>query len=191
MALVYFITHPEVQFDWNIPVPQWDLSKTGRTRLEKLVIQPWVRLLGHVFASPERKTVTAAERIVQMTGARLTYLPELVEIDRSATGALSPTEYDAVTHAFFANPETSARGWERALDAQNRIIAAIERTLKIARSASHIGIVSHGGVGTLLLCHLKGSPIRRSEDQPGQGHYFLFDSATSQVEHGWRRIDEL
>ncbi|MFC0389117.1 histidine phosphatase family protein [Muricoccus vinaceus] len=43
-----------------------------------------------------------------------------------------------------------------------------------------IAIVSHGGVGALLLCHLKGVPISRAEDQPGAGGgcVYSFDPET-------------
>ena len=47
-----------------------------------------------------------------------------------------------------------------------------------ARPDGDVAIVSHGGVGTLLLCHLKGTAIHRAEDQPGQGHWFAFDRDT-------------
>jgi broad specificity phosphatase PhoE len=191
MARIYFITHPEVQFDWSVPVPQWDLSAVGRSRLEQLVQQPWVRSLHAVFASPERKSVTAAERIVQVKPAPLQYMPDLMEIDRTAAGTLPPEEYSAVTEAFFAKPQESARGWERAVDAQQRIVQAFEGILTQLPAASNAAIVSHGGVGTLLLCHLKASPIRRAEDQPRQGHYFTFDTIARRIEHGWRRIDAL
>ena len=48
-----------------------------------------------------------------------------------------------------------------------------------------MAIVSHGGVGTLLLCRLKGTAIHRAEDQPGQGHWFAFDRDSRAVLHGW------
>ena len=191
MARIYFMTHPEVQFDWAIPVPQWDLSDVGRARLEKLITQPWIRTLTSVFASPERKSVSAATRIAQVCDVPLCFMPELTEIDRSAAGTLPPEQYSAVTEMFFARPDQSARGWERATDAQRRITGAFERIVKDADTKANVAIVSHGGVGTLLLCQLKSASIRRSEDQPGQGHYFVYNTEEKRVEHGWRRIDDL
>ena len=54
-----------------------------------------------------------------------------------------------------------------------------------------IAIISHGGVGTLLICKLRGVPIARTEDQPGQGHYFKFDRDSRQLVHSWKKIDEM
>jgi broad specificity phosphatase PhoE len=52
-------------------------------------------------------------------------------------------------------------------------------------------IVSHGGVGTLLLCHLKGVPISRTEEQPGTtgGNYFLLNMPEGVLVHGWQPIE--
>ena len=48
-----------------------------------------------------------------------------------------------------------------------------------------VAIISHGGVGTLLLCQLKGAAIHRAEDQPGQGHWSRSTATAGQVLHGW------
>ena len=57
------------------------------------------------------------------------------------------------------------------------------RSNRAARSPADgdVAIVSHGGVGTLLLCQLKGTAIHRAEDQPGHGHWFAFDRDTRRV----------
>ncbi len=92
---------------------------------------------------------------------------------------------------FFARPEESVRGWERAADAQRRIVAAVQHAIALAPNAGDIAIVSHGGVGALLLCHLKGVPIARTEDQPGDGGgcVYSFDAASWRLLSGWRRIE--
>lgn len=56
---------------------------------------------------------------------------------------------------------------------------------------THIAIVAHGGVGTLLLCHLRGDRIARTHDQPPNngGNFFAFDAVTRRLHHGWRPID--
>ena len=84
------------------------------------------------------------------------------------------------------------RGWEPAADAQRRIIDAVERAITTAPAAGDIAIVSHGGVGALLLCHLKAVPISRGEDQPGEGggNVFSFDAADRRVLCGWRTLEE-
>jgi broad specificity phosphatase PhoE len=90
----------------------------------------------------------------------------LGENDRSATGYLPRDQFEAMADEFFGKPEDSIRGLERAIDAQRRIISAVERVIALSDPNGDIAIVSHGGVGTLLLCHLKGLPISRTEDQP-------------------------
>jgi broad specificity phosphatase PhoE len=116
---------------------------------------------------------------------------ELGENDRSATGYLSEPEFDAVVDEFFGRPEDSVRGWERAVDAQRRIIAATKAVLTAKSVDGDVAIVAHGGTGTLLLCHLLGVPISRDQDQPptNGGNYFAFDLLTFQLLHGWRSID--
>ena len=85
-------------------------------------------------------------------------------------------------------PMKAWRGWERAVDAQRRIVAAVDGALSMARNGGDVAIVAHGGVGALLLCHLKQVPISRAEDQPGHGggNVFSFDSATRRLVPGWR-----
>ena len=60
-----------------------------------------------------------------------------------------------------------------------------------AGPSGDIAVVSHGGVGALLLCHLPGVPISRAADQPpGAGGYVLaFDRTDWTLRHGWRPID--
>jgi broad specificity phosphatase PhoE len=122
----------------------------------------------------------------------LTELAELGENDRSATGYLPRSEFEIVANLFFAHPERSARGWERAIDAQRRIVSAVNRVLVAStKCAGNIAIVSHGGVGALLLCHLRGEAISREHDQPlnNGGNYYAFDAETRDLIHGWLRID--
>ena len=49
-----------------------------------------------------------------------------------------------------------------------------------------------GGVGTLLLCHLKGVSISRTEEQPGAvgGNYLLFHMPEGLLVHGWKPIEQ-
>src|SRR5262249_39780649 len=119
-------------------------------------------------------------------------LTNLGENDRSATGYLPPAEFEATADVFFAQPSESVRGWGRAADAQRRIVEAVDRGLARVRGHGDVAIVSHGGVGALLLCHLKQVPISRSEDQPGRGggNVFCFDAATRRLIAGWRSIED-
>jgi broad specificity phosphatase PhoE len=73
------------------------------------------------------------------------------------------------TDAFFARPEESVRGWERVVDAQARVAAAVDDILQ-GFSGESTGLVAHGGVGSLLLCNYLGIPTTRTADQPFLGH---------------------
>jgi broad specificity phosphatase PhoE len=192
MTWVYFITHPEVMIEPAIPVTEWGLSALGRARMRALLGQPWVPNLGAVWCSTERKAIEAAEMIANAIGTKPRQLRELGENDRSSTGYLPSTEFEATADAFFANPNRSVRGWETATDAQARIVAATTTVLTGTRTGKDIALVSHGGVGALLLCQLKTRPISRAEDQPagGGGNYFCFDATTRSLRHGWRPIEE-
>lgn len=168
MSNAFFITHPEVVIDPAMPVPEWPLSATGFARMAMALERPWMQGLRSVFCSGERKATDAAGIIADRVGLLPKILPNLGENDRSATGCLPRAEFELTADAFFAQPEESIRGWERAADARRRIVAAVDEVLTQAPPGD-LAIVSHGGVGALLLGHLKGVPISRVEDQPGDG----------------------
>jgi broad specificity phosphatase PhoE len=96
-----------------------------------------------------------------------------------------------VADQFFASAETSVRGWERAIDAQSRMVHAVERIGNTDKTSGAIAIVSHGAVGTLLYCHLAGEPIDRRRDQPpnGGGNYYRFTVSPRAAHFWWRAID--
>ena len=183
---VVFPTHPEVAVVPDVPVPQWGLSAAGRTRLERALAEPWLPDLTGVVSSVERKARETAEFLAAAVRRPVTVDEDLGENDRSATGYLPPAEFEAVADGFSARPHDSVRGWERAVDAQRRVVAAVERA--VAAADGDLVVVSHGGVGALLLCYLLGVPIDRRCDQPGQGSWFRSDPGTGHVPHAWRRL---
>lgn len=188
---IYFITHPDVRIDPAVPVPAWPLSDRGRERMQRLLEREWVHGLGAIYCSTERKAIDGAEILSRATGCSFEAVAELGENDRSATGYLAKAEFETTANEFFARPQESVRGWERAVDAQARIVRAVGDIAARAPAAGPIAIVSHGGVGALLLCHLKQTAISRTEDQPanGGGNYFLFRMPDWALVHGWTRID--
>ena len=185
MSRVLFITHPEVEIDPATPVPDWELTARGRDRMRQFSEGPDVREVRAVWSSRERKAREAAEILAGQLGLRAGTLEALAENDRSSTGYLPPELFEPALQAFFGEPLLSHRGWETAAAAQERIADALETALARSPAEGDVAIVSHGGVGTLLLCRLKGTAIHRSEDQPGQGHWFAFDRDTRDVLHGW------
>jgi len=157
-----------------------------------LLDQGWVRSIRGIFSSAERKAMEAARMMADILSVSPIVIEGLGENDRSATGYLPKLEFEAMADEFFAHPEDSVRGWERATDAQRRIAGAVNDAISMRPGNGDIAIVSHGGVGALLLCHLKGVPISRAEDQPGGGggNVFSFDMTSRQLLSGWRRIEE-
>lgn len=140
-----------------------------------------------VWSSTERKAVEAAEILAAARGLEVRVERDLGENDRTATGFLPPAEFEQVADRFFADPESSVRGWERAVDAQARIRHAVDRIVT-SHKQGDLAIVSHGAVGTLLLCAYLGHPVDRKEDQPFQGHYWIASLPTKTVLHGWKPI---
>jgi broad specificity phosphatase PhoE len=188
---IYFITHPDVVLDPAVPIPQWPLSERGQRRMRSLLSQEWLFQVDVIYCSTEQKAIDGAAILSAATGVPFHPVAELGENDRSATGYLPHAEFEATVDAFFAHPSESVRGWERAEAAQGRIVGAVARIARAAPGSGPIAVVSHGGVGALLLCHLKGQSISRTEEQPGAsgGNYFLFHVPEGALVHGWRPID--
>ncbi|HEY8974059.1 MAG TPA: histidine phosphatase family protein [Burkholderiaceae bacterium] len=189
MRLVHVVTHPEVRIDPAIPVTRWSLSDTGRARMQAFAAWPRLRRADRLFCSTEAKAVEAAQILQRSLGLSAHAVAALGENDRSATGFLHKEAFEQAADEFFAHPAQSFRGWERAVDAQRRIVDAMERLLREAGAGDTV-VVSHGAVGTLLKCHLKGCAITRAEDQPAQGHVYTFEAATRRLLHDWRRLED-
>ncbi len=192
---VYFITHPNVVISREVPVPQWPLSAVGLDRMKQALALPWISTVTACYSSTEQKAIDGARIVCDHLNLPLQMAEALGENDRSSTGFLPPPEFEAMANHFFAEPETSVKGWERAVDAQARIVSAVTDLVARDTSTGAIAIVSHGAVGTLLYCHLAGLPISRQWDQPPNsgGNYFEFameaGSSVGSVSHWWRAVD--
>jgi broad specificity phosphatase PhoE len=186
--LLQVISHPEVRVDPAVPVPQWELSAQGLRRVRGLLRMPWVQDVSAVFSSAEPKALQTAELLAAACGHLEVVVHEgLGENDRSATGFLPPEQFEVVADLFFSAPTLSAHGWESAQAAQQRVVSAVDDCLRQA-PVGDVAVVAHGGVGTLLWCHLAGQPISRRHDQPGQGSYYSIDIATRRPLSGWQRL---
>jgi broad specificity phosphatase PhoE len=167
--ILHFVTHPEVVVDPAVPVTRWPLSARGIERLRRFAAGGAIEGVAAVHASAERKAIEAAGVLAAHLGLGLAVHPALGENDRSATGFLPPPEFEAVADAFFARPEESVRGWERAVDAQARITGAVRAIAAAHAGGGDLLVVAHGAVGALLRAALHGAPISRRFDQPRQG----------------------
>jgi len=185
-----YITHPQVQIDPSVLVPDWGLSAVGRARAETCARQPWVQRLTRIISSGERKAIETAEILAAAAGLRIEIDPSTNENDRSATGFLQPSDFEKAADWFFAHPEESYRGWERATDAQARIVGAVDAILATHDANKPIAFIGHGGVGTLLKCHMSGTPISRQKDQPGGGgNLFCFSLADRRISCDWTAME--
>lgn len=194
-SVLHYLSHPQVLIDPDVPVPDWGLNDEGSARVATLcgaVRNGALAGTKSVFSSPERKALETARPLADALGCPLSLAPDSYENDRSATGYLPGPEFEALADAFFAKPETSVKGWERALDAQTRITTSIADMTATAPKGD-ILIVGHGAVGTLLYCARAGFPISRAHDQGpgGGGNYITFDRVTGVPFGGWRPIESL
>ena len=116
--------------------------------------------------------------------------PDMQGNDRSATGYLPADEFEAMTDRFFDCPEASLDGWETAIDAQNRVVAATRQVLARA-PAGIVLLLGPGASGALLWCSLSSLPISRIHDQPGPGggNCFAFHREDGTPVHGWTAMD--
>lgn len=190
MTFGLYITHPQVRIDPHVPVPQWGLSDIGRARAQRAAQSDWAMMLRKIVCSDEAKAMETAEFLAASADVAIIIAPDTHENDRSATGFLTPLEFEQAADWFFAYPSESFRGWERAVDAQARIVSAVERILADHDPDEPVAFVGHGGVGTLLKCHMAGVPIARDGDQPGGGgNLFCFDLANRAISCDWTPIE--
>jgi broad specificity phosphatase PhoE len=189
--LLHLISHPNVIIDPAVPVPRWHLSEIGKARMAAGLEQPWIPQISSIYSSTEQKAIDTATILAAHLAIGFKLEEDLGENDRSSTGFLKPDEFEAVADEFFANPEISVRGWERAIVAQHRIVNAVARISQQDRSRGDIAIVSHGAVGTLLYCFLSGHSISRKWDQPpnGGGNFFTFTMNPPEPISWWAAVD--
>ncbi|WP_180966818.1 histidine phosphatase family protein [Cohaesibacter celericrescens] len=193
--LVRYLSHPQVFIEPQFPVPDWSLSALGIQRVYNLLNTQWIRDVGYVMSSPERKAMETAQPIAKQFGLDLRINAKMHENDRSSTGYLPPLAFERTVTEFMKHPNRSIRGWESAVHAQARIVEQVEVAVKhyrrLAPLRGDILLVGHGGVGTLLYCHFAGLDIDRKFDQPpGGGNYITIDWTDQRVLHGWLPMEE-
>lgn len=189
MNKLVYMTHPEVQVDPKVLVPEWSLKPEGIRRAEVFARHSVLSNLMRIVSSRETKALEAAEVIAIRKGLAVEARQDLGENDRSSTGFVPPTEFETLADAFFAHPFQSVQGWERAVDAQARVMASLADLLVVPADGDVL-IVGHGGVGTLLYCALLEIPIDRSHDQPHQGCYYVINLQTGRPLSGWRPLED-
>lgn len=191
-----YLTHPQVRMDAAVPVPLWGLSAEGRARAEVFVARNIVPKGAFIFSSRETKALELAELVAAAAGTPVLADHLMGENDRSATGFLPPVLFEEMADRFFAQPHESAEGWERAMDAQARIVGTVATALASVPPDIPAIFCGHGAVGTLLKCHYGHRRISREEDQSrigvaGGGNGFVFDQRTGQLLSDWTPMEEI
>jgi broad specificity phosphatase PhoE len=190
MRRLWFITHPEIVVEPAKPVPEWSLSERGIWRMKRFCARSDIRAIRGVYSSGETKARESATILTSALSLEVTVVDSLGENDRASTGFLPPEEFQKVADSFFAEPLEAVKGWERAIDAQRRIVGAIKGIVESDKGEGDIAVISHGGVGALLMCHLLGVSISRDHEQPGTGggNYFLIAVPAVELACGWTDI---
>ncbi|MGE0283025.1 MAG: histidine phosphatase family protein [Rhizobiaceae bacterium] len=186
----YYLTHPQVQIDPQISIPDWSLSAIGRQRIVNALEKPWLKTIRRIVSSEERKAVETADIIGWATGIQIEIRPLMGENDRSSTGFLPPDQFEAAADEFFEHPARSWNGWEPADDAQARIVEAVGEVLVDHPDDQPILFVGHGAVGTLLKCRIADRPISRTHDQSaGGGNLFAFRLHERKLLRDWTPVE--
>jgi hypothetical protein len=166
-GLMRYLTHPQVKIDPADPVPSWGLSELGGTCAETLANTGCLSGTTQIVSSGERKAIETAEIIA----GKLKIAIEVREaMYRSGTGYLSPDEFEALANRFFAEPMVNVRGWERALDAQARIVREVGSSWLVIEPAT---CSSSAMVPSALFCSVTMPVLPSIEfttSQPGAVH---------------------
>lgn len=192
--VVHVVSHPEVQVDPAVPVPQWGLSDAGRARLRRLLEFPWARSAVLVASSAETKALQTARPSPRPAVARCTSTRSWGRTTAAARVSPRPRGSRRSPTPSSSNPGAACAGGRprpppSSASCTPWTACSGERGScpDPARTTSWV-VATHGGVGTLLLCALRGIPVDRRHDQPGQGSWYRFDTVTGRVAEGWRRI---
>ncbi|SFJ35288.1 Broad specificity phosphatase PhoE [Phyllobacterium sp. CL33Tsu] len=190
MSTSYFVTHPEIVVDPSVSVAEWGLSARGFERIDAFCRRPMLEKVTDVFVSDEKKALDCARTLQTLRGQSFQSYCDLRENDRSSTGYVAPPRFWELVDEFFAHPTQSILGWERSIDAQQRIRDTVNQCIANRWGKGDNVFFSHGGVGTLLLCDLLGEPITRANGQPiaGGGCFFAFETETLRLIHPWKDI---
>ena len=196
MSYALYVTHPQVVQNPSVPVPRWGLSELGRARAERFANHGLVRRSSRIVSSPETKALELAAILAAPSRLPVESGDNFAENDRASTGYVGSERFEQLADAFFTAPDRSAEGWETALDAQKRIVAAFATTLAAHDLAQPIVFAGHGAVGTLLKCHLGRRAIARSEDQrrignPGGGNVYVIRLADRALLTDWIAMEEV
>ncbi len=185
MTKLIYITHPEVIINPAIAIDEWVLSPLGWDRVEKLLALKFWQEVEKVYTSSEPKAYMIGEKVSKKYGIELEKISDLREIDRSATGIISPlSDYMQVVQLSYENIKEMAKGWESISNVMLRNSNAVEM-LKTKYNGKTFVIIGHGCAGTTIKCHIKKVNPTFQEDPQKTGCYFIANLDTNEIIQDW------
>lgn len=152
---------------------QWQAGRAA----EALAAAPLVA----VYSSPLRRALETARMIAAPHRTQVISLLELMEVHGGVWQGMTAAEieeaYPEVLEGWRANSPTAVPpGGETLEEAAARGLRAVERIVA-AHPQDHVAVVTHGGIGQLILKGLLGSaPL-------GRGRFFLSNGSISLIEY--------
>ena len=188
MPTAYYFTYTQVRVEPAVSNFAWRLSDEGRARVIGVINAPWMARIGRIATADEDRAVETAGILARRRKLPVTVNPGLRDVGRPGHEYLCASEFQETLAALFARPDRPTRlGWETARHAQERIVAAVSEEVAEGASGGDLLFTGHGAAGTLLLCHLDGSPISSDSFEPTPGgNLFAFDCDTLKVLFRWR-----
>ncbi len=150
MTKIFLIRHAETEPTGD-DATLWPLSERGESQVRELTAQPFWDEVKAIICSDEQKAVATVQSIAFEHGIPLYTRSCLRELARTP-GIIG--DYAARVQEVFAKPALSVGGWERAADAQARIVACIHGLIQ-EFDAAPFAIVSHGMLLALLLAAMQ------------------------------------
>ena len=186
MTKLIYITHPSVEIDKNKLPHEWGLSEKGLNQAMELIKQPFWKEVAVIYSSTEPKAMQVANLASQKYHLPWFKEQELGEADRTATPFLPLDEYMAAIQQCYLAPDTSVKGWETHHHMMKRNASVLEK-IKKKNKGKTIVIVGHGGAGTTLKCHIKGTALTFSEDPRQTGCIFIADLDNNLILQDWQK----
>ncbi|HET7377903.1 MAG TPA: histidine phosphatase family protein [Anaerolineae bacterium] len=146
MTRIFLIRHAETEQSHD-DAALWPLSDHGEEQVRALAQQPFWSEVKAIITSDEPKAVSTVDRIAFERNIPFFMHPGLRDLKRTPEWI---EDYEARVLEVFQKPALSIGGWERAADAQSRILTALDELIA-KYDPEPFAVVSHGMVLSLLL----------------------------------------
>jgi broad specificity phosphatase PhoE len=167
--LLLLIRHGEST--WNVEhrlpgqLPGIELTATGRVQAQRLATALTVLPLSAIISSPLARAVETAEYLAQGRALSIQLEPDLMDIELghwSGQNRDALFQSDPAWKAFVRNPTVAPQDVETFPELEQRVVAAVERWLKIDATGPCPAFVTHADVIKLLLAHYLGLEAGRA-----------------------------